>query len=52
MKADREFGLRHGCLPPARLKNELPLGVDRLSQIFRADADNKLMTLFLWHFRH
>ncbi len=52
MKADRDFGLRHGCLPPARLKNELPLGVDRLSQIFQADADNKLMALFLWHFRH
>ena len=52
MKTDRNFGMRHGCLPPVRLINELPLGVDRLSQIFRADADHKLMALFLWHFRH
>ena len=51
-KVDQDFGNSHGCLPPARLKNELLLGVDRLSQIFRADADNKLMALFLWHFRH
>jgi len=39
-------------LPPNRLLTELPLGVDRLRQIFSADADNRLMALFLYHFRH
>ena len=33
------------------LKNEFPLGLDRLKQIFDADADSRLMALFLMHFR-
>lgn len=50
-KIDRAFGIRHGCQPPNRLLNELPLGVDRLYQISQAHSDNRLMALFLYHFR-
>ncbi|KAI9762273.1 MAG: hypothetical protein M1835_008047 [Candelina submexicana] len=50
-KIDRDFGIRHGCQPPNRLLNELPLGVDRLYQISQAHSDNRLMALFLYHFR-
>ena len=42
---------RHGCLPPPRLRNQRPLGVDRLEQIFRANTESRLMELFLFHFR-
>ncbi|KAI4148023.1 MAG: hypothetical protein L6R39_002922 [Caloplaca ligustica] len=48
---DLAYGIQHGCLPPNRLLNELPLGVDRLNEIFSADADGRLMALFLYHFR-
>ncbi|KAI1419969.1 cytochrome P450 alkane hydroxylase [Xylaria sp. FL1777] len=41
----------HGCLPPPLLQNQRPLGVDRLEQIFRAEAESRLMELFLFHFR-
>ncbi|KAF4634192.1 hypothetical protein G7Y89_g3927 [Cudoniella acicularis] len=41
----------HSCLPPPRLQNQRPFGVDRLEQIFRADAESRLMELFLFHFR-
>lgn len=41
----------HGCLPPPLLQNQRPLGVDRLEQIFRAEAEMRLMELFLFHFR-
>ncbi|KIW84515.1 hypothetical protein Z517_03765 [Fonsecaea pedrosoi CBS 271.37] len=41
----------HGCLPPPRLRNQRPLGLDRLEQIFRANAESRLMELFLFHFR-
>jgi hypothetical protein len=33
------------------LENQRPGGVDRLEQIFRADAEQRLMELFLFHFR-
>ena len=33
------------------LENQRPLGVDRLEQIFRANAESRLMELFLFHFR-
>ena len=42
---------RYGCLPAPRLQNQRPFGVDRLEQIFRADAESRLMELFLFHFR-
>lgn len=45
------IGERHGCLPAPRLQNQRPFGVDRLEQIFRADAESRLMELFLFHFR-
>jgi hypothetical protein len=34
-----------------QLLNQRPFGVDRLEQIFRADAESRLMELFLFHFR-
>jgi hypothetical protein len=34
IKVDRAIGERYGCLPPPRLQNQRPLGVDRLEQIF------------------
>lgn len=46
-----ELAASHGCLPPPMLQNQRPLGVDRLEQIFRADAESRLMELFLFHFR-
>ncbi|KAH4054852.1 hypothetical protein HBH70_047010 [Parastagonospora nodorum] len=45
------IGRRHGCLPAPRLQNQRPWGIDRLEQIFRADAESRLMELFLFHFR-
>ena len=33
------------------LRNQLPLGLDRLAQIFQANAECRLMELFLFHFR-
>ena len=50
-KTDKTFGEQHGCQPPNRLLNEFPLGLDRLHQIFSADANNRLMALFMYHFR-
>ncbi|OAL29465.1 hypothetical protein AYO20_09202 [Fonsecaea nubica] len=41
----------HGCRPPPRLQNQRPLGLDRLEQIFQANAESRLMELFLFHFR-
>lgn len=41
----------HGCQSPPRLLNQRPWGIDRLEQIFRADAESRLMELFLFHFR-
>lgn len=51
MQVDTSFGLKNRCLPPNRLINEKPLGVDRLHQIWEANSDSRLMELFLWHFR-
>jgi hypothetical protein len=51
MKADRAIGDQHGCLPAPRLQNQWFWGLDRLAQIFRADAESRLMELFLFHFR-
>jgi hypothetical protein len=50
-KADEALAQLHGCLPPKRLQNQRPFGVDRLEQIFRADGESRLMELFLFHFR-
>ncbi|ORY14147.1 cytochrome P450 alkane hydroxylase [Clohesyomyces aquaticus] len=50
-QADKAISERHGCLPAPRLQNQRPFGVDRLEQIFRADAESRLMELFLFHFR-
>ena len=50
-KADKIYGDQHGCLPAPRLQNEWPLGLDRIKQIWDADADSRLMELFLMHFR-
>ncbi|KAI0400446.1 cytochrome P450 alkane hydroxylase [Xylaria palmicola] len=57
LKARREqreldaIARQHGCLPPPLLQNQRPFGVDRLEQIFRAEAETRLMELFLFHFR-
>jgi hypothetical protein len=51
LQIDEAIGLQHGCLPAPRLPNQRPWGVDRLEQIFRADAESRLMELFLFHFR-
>src|SRR2546423_11841708 len=51
MKADKAIAEHYGCLPPPRLQNQRPLGVDRLEQIFRANTESRLMELFLFHFR-
>lgn len=50
-KADAEMGKSYGCRSPPRLLNQRPFGVDRLEQIFRANAESRLMELFLFHFR-
>lgn len=50
-KLDEAIGKQYGCLPPPRLQNQRPLGVDRLEQIFRANTESRLMELFLFHFR-
>lgn len=36
---------------PPSIRNYLPLGLDRVEQIIRADNENRLMALFLSHFR-
>jgi hypothetical protein len=51
LESDKLFGTQHGCLPPPRLINEKPLGIDRLQQIWEANSDSRLMEYFLWHFR-
>lgn len=48
---DEAISQRYGCQPAPRLQNQRPFGVDRLEQIFRADAESRLMELFLFHFR-
>ena len=51
IQADKAIGEQYGCLPPPRLQNQRPLGLDRLEQIFRANTESRLMELFLFHFR-
>ncbi|KAI0502714.1 cytochrome P450 alkane hydroxylase [Xylaria bambusicola] len=51
LKALEALAHEHGCLPPPLLENQRPFGVDRLEQIFRAEAEDRLMELFLFHFR-
>lgn len=51
VKRDLELAKAHGCRSPPRLLNRRPLGVDRIEQIFRANAESRLMELFLFHFR-
>ncbi|KAF2668755.1 cytochrome P450 alkane hydroxylase [Microthyrium microscopicum] len=48
---DKVIGNKHGCLPPPVFKNQWPLGVDRLEQLFRANAESRLMEHFLGNFR-
>ncbi|KAH5706211.1 hypothetical protein HBI18_253480 [Parastagonospora nodorum] len=48
-KTNEALGRHHGCLPAPRLPNQRPWGIDRL--VFRADAESRLMELFLFHFR-
>ena len=50
-QSDKAFGQSHGCCPAPRLRNGWPWGIDRLMQIFDADKNNRLMELFLFHFR-
>jgi len=50
-RALKEITTKSGCKSPPRLINQRPWGVDRLEQIFRADAESRLMELFLFHFR-
>jgi hypothetical protein len=50
-QAHKLFAEQHGCLPPPRIQNQRPWGVDRLEQIFRGDRESRLMELFMFHFR-
>lgn len=50
-KNDIELARANGCQSPPRLLNQRPFGVDRLEQIFRANAESRLMELFQFHFR-
>lgn len=50
-QAHSSFAEQHGCLPPPRIQNQRPWGLDRIEQIFRADKEWRLMELFLFHFR-
>lgn len=50
-KVDCSIGDQNGCKKAPRLKNWWPLGIDRLIQIWTADADQRLMDLFTFHFR-
>ncbi|KAI9927423.1 hypothetical protein MW887_003036 [Aspergillus wentii] len=50
-KVDCSIGVQNGCKKAPRLKNWWPLGIDRLIQIWTADADQRLMDLFTFHFR-
>lgn len=50
VKSSKAFGHSHGCRPAPRLKNAWPLGIDRLIQIWQADANQRLMDLFTFHF--
>lgn len=50
-KTDRNTSIRHGCRPPPTLHIHWPFGLDRLKQMVQADAELRLMELFLFHFR-
>ncbi|KAF2711611.1 cytochrome P450 alkane hydroxylase [Pleomassaria siparia CBS 279.74] len=50
-QADDAIAKSHACLPAPRLQNQRPWGIDRLEQIFRADAEARLMEHFYFHFR-
>ena len=41
-----------GCASAPRVSNRKPLGFDRLRQIFHANAESRLMQLYLYHFRY
>jgi hypothetical protein len=51
VELDNKLGRQHGCLPAPKIQNQRPLGLDRMEQIFRGDAESRLMELFLFHFR-
>lgn len=42
---------KYGCRLAPQLPNKRPFGVDRLEQIFRAEAEFRLMELYLSYFR-
>jgi hypothetical protein len=50
-QTEKAISDQHGCLPAPRFRNQRPLGIDRLEQIFRADAESRLMEHFLASFR-
>ncbi|KAH8710243.1 cytochrome P450 alkane hydroxylase [Phaeosphaeriaceae sp. PMI808] len=41
----------HGCHPAPRLRNERPLGIDRVKQLLRADGEFRLMETLYFYFR-
>jgi hypothetical protein len=41
----------HHCLPAPRLPNQRPWGIDRIEQLFRADAESRLMGMFSFYFQ-
>lgn len=45
-KADSAFGNKNGCLPPPHLPNRLPLGIDWIRKIWRADSEQHLLAFF------
>ncbi|PQE30020.1 cytochrome P450 alkane hydroxylase protein [Rutstroemia sp. NJR-2017a WRK4] len=45
-RADQEFGKSHGCLPPPRVPARKFLGRDRLTKIFEAASESRLMEYF------
>lgn len=50
-KAEKATSTRHGCRSPPTLHVHWPFGLDRLKQMVQADAELRLMQLFLFHFQ-
>ncbi|EUC39461.1 hypothetical protein COCMIDRAFT_10458 [Bipolaris oryzae ATCC 44560] len=50
-KAEKATRTRHGCRSPPTLHVHWPFGLDRLKQMVQADAELRLMELFLFHFQ-
>ena len=49
-QSQRAFGQQHGCLPPPRIKNHRPWGLDHLEDSIRADRESRLNEKFLSYF--